>query len=107
MDVDTVARLRAMMEAMTAGPWAHDPVTGGVGPLCYVEHDGDYRRADPAQIAPDLRGIAALRNLAPKLLAVVEAVQAELDTRDPYYAGDLPGLRQAFDELTVAAEALR
>ncbi len=60
------------------------------------------KQAECSTCQRKLRAIEAVRAMG----AVVEAARAELSERDPYYAGDLPALREAIDTLD-ATEADR
>jgi len=66
---DPIETLRALLSEATPGPWVDD--RGGFVLLGY--EDRDHRYVCEATVPADATAIAALRNLAPELLAVVEA----------------------------------
>lgn len=79
MASDDLDRLRAMVEAMTAEPWraeadSREPCTGWAWTVV-----GDTYVTGGAG-GNDASAIAALRNVAPELLAVAEAADEDLES---------------------------
>lgn len=80
-------RLRALLGEMTPGPWEAEEMTLGASwvstPTPYIGHRG------MPETPADVRGIAALFNLAPSLLAVVEAALSDQADLGKTYAMDI------------------
>jgi len=73
-EADPIARLRAVLDAATPGPWRAHNFRSYAHESWSVVADGDEPPVcDDACSERDARAIAALRTLAPELLAVVEA----------------------------------
>lgn len=107
---DPIAKLRALLDQATAEPWR--PHVGGVLPGAVVDMGGrPFFLADTNAGLPDREDevnaelIAALRNLAPELLAVVEAFRAASDAHQK--AVDTSDLLPVLTALTDGRRALR
>ena len=103
---DPIETLRALLSEATPGPWeanagyVDEPGKDG-REIARLSNVGASNRAAHA----NARAIAALRNLAPELLAVVEAAANEPRTNAD---GEVTSLACALDALRAdAAEALR
>lgn len=104
MQDDKLAKLEAVLGEMTARPWRH------------AQHDTHEVEAQPNVLvaccgtighAPnDARGIVALRNAAPELIAVARAAREmraadmHIDDADEYVES-----REAFDRALAALDA--
>lgn len=120
---DELAWLRGVVEAMTPGPWTNGEDRTEHGTSYWpMGADGAYLMAgnDAVQDGDDATAIAALRNVAPEMLAVITRAARNDDCENPRptFVGwtSVPGrcgacrgcaLHAALDALTAKLRALR